>query len=183
MVVVAQHVGSYVASARVFWCVSHEVVQLVKFSRSVKKRGYVVVVLCPAPRHLIMLAARFSRTFFACSLVRSSSPPPPRHLLRVYLPTFTPLYTHGIKVKALARSDLRRPLPSPALGSTSIARGGGASRLQMLWSGGRRTQGNEVCALRRGRTAGVLCATINCFLSWADSPTHVSCLIVLELKY
>ncbi|CAM9121447.1 unnamed protein product [Ectocarpus fasciculatus] len=48
------------------------------------------------------------------------------------------------QVKALARSDLKRPLPYPAHSSTSIARDGGASRLQMLWSGGRRTQGNEV---------------------------------------
>lgn len=125
-----------------------------------------------------MPAARFSRTFFASSLITTHAP----HLLRES-PDLHPSYTHGIKVKALARSDLRRPLPYPALGSTSIARDGGASRLQMLWSGGRRTQGNEVCAPGRGRIAGVLRAPINCLWPWADSPTHVFRPFVLELKY
>lgn len=49
------------------------------------------------------------------------------------------------KVQAVARSHFRRPLPqAAALGSDGDAGRRGVGGLQMLWSGGRRTKGNEV---------------------------------------
>eukprot|EP00903_Cladosiphon_okamuranus_P011912 g11188.t1 len=50
------------------------------------------------------------------------------------------------QVRAVARSNPRRPLPQAAAlgGGSGDARRVGGHGLQMLWSGGRRTKGNEV---------------------------------------
>lgn len=86
------------------------------------------------------------------------------HLLSIHVHGCLPLATKSdhlpcpplpaasvLKIEAVTRGNLRRPLPqSAARGATgsSGTDSGGASGLQMLWSGGRRTKGNEVRACR-----------------------------------